>query len=574
MFDENTANDATDPQTLSAASTEVLQNLIDHHGAVELIKRLSSMLAERDAHITALTRLAEEYKMPRQRISETASRAKQAERRRLSLITASEDLGPSSVIGSDSSKSQLSARVQEVPAPSTAVTKLFGGTRKRRESMKPPRRASERPRSIDQQSIKSNESTSWAASMNVFGTSGHKRNDSLNNRLPVEMTTRHDKDQLPPTLSNQSLDPQEAEWNKFMVRLVEQRQETEEDLPGGELIGASHFGKEGSLGRQKMETLTRLVVGGIPMKLRHPLWMELSNTQSMMQPNTFSYYLSLKDNDDPAELEAILKDVPRTLTSKYDFYSDKGYKRLKEVLVAFVAKYPSLGYTQGLNTIAGYLLLAIPAEEDAFWVLCNIVENFFPEEYFSRADAMVSPLADNNLLRQYIKELMPQLSKHIDGLRIFSDHTVPLKWFFTAFSSALPETILMRIWDVWLCLPNQKHFLFAFALALLSQNAEGIMECEETSSYFSYMDSKLKLPEDSAQLTELIKQAYKLGKRLDHINERRAEAVERFKTGMQLDNKLRLRKTQSLEVLVDREETPLAAVQGQDGEEIGRESIG
>ena len=103
MFDENTANDATDPQTLSAASTEVLQNLIDHHGAVELIKRLSSMLAERDAHITALTRLAEEYKIPRQRISETASRAKQAERRRLSLITASEDLGPSSVIGSDSS---------------------------------------------------------------------------------------------------------------------------------------------------------------------------------------------------------------------------------------------------------------------------------------------------------------------------------------------------------------------------------------------------------------------------------------------------------------------------------------
>ncbi len=102
IFDDNTAVDASDPQTLSAASTDVIRNIIDHHGAVELIKRLSAMLAERDAHITALTRLAEEYKIPRARINDTASRVKQSERRRLSLATASEDLAPSSGLGSES----------------------------------------------------------------------------------------------------------------------------------------------------------------------------------------------------------------------------------------------------------------------------------------------------------------------------------------------------------------------------------------------------------------------------------------------------------------------------------------
>jgi hypothetical protein len=102
MFDDNAAVDASDPQTLSAASTDVIRNVIDHHGAVELIRRLSTMLAERDAHITALTRLAEEYKIPRGRISDAASRVKQAERRRLSLATASEDLAPSSGLGSES----------------------------------------------------------------------------------------------------------------------------------------------------------------------------------------------------------------------------------------------------------------------------------------------------------------------------------------------------------------------------------------------------------------------------------------------------------------------------------------
>lgn len=141
------------------------------------------------------------------------------------------------------------------------------------------------------------------------------------------MTTRVDKDQLPPTLSNQTDDPQELEWNRFILKLVETRQQNGEDLNGGELIGASRFGQEGSAGKQKMESLTRLVVGGIPMKLRHPLWMELSNTQAMMQPDTYEQYLTSTENYDAAEIDAIMKDVPRTLTSKYDFYSDKGYQR-------------------------------------------------------------------------------------------------------------------------------------------------------------------------------------------------------------------------------------------------------
>jgi len=207
-----------------------------------------------------------------------------------------------------------------------------------------------------------------------------------------------------------------------------------------------------------------------------------------------------------------------------------------------------------LNTIAGYLLLAIPSEEDAFWVLCNIVENYFPAEYFSRGDAMVSPLADNTLLRHYVKEFLPQLNSHMDSLKIQPGHTVPIKWFFTAFSSALPETIVMRMWDVWLCLQGQKDFLFAFALALLAHNAEGIMECQDGAAYLSYMDANLRLPDDAQQVTELVKLAMRFGKKLEGVGARRVEEVEKMKDTMDLDNRLRLRRTQSLEVLVDHDE--------------------
>jgi len=88
IFDEDATFNANDPQSLSAASATVLQQVIDHRGAVDLVKRLSTALAQRDAHITALRRLAEEYKIPTAVVDAATSRAQQAEDRRLSLAQA------------------------------------------------------------------------------------------------------------------------------------------------------------------------------------------------------------------------------------------------------------------------------------------------------------------------------------------------------------------------------------------------------------------------------------------------------------------------------------------------------
>lgn len=105
MFDERPAVNADDPRALSAATSTVLQGVLDHHGAINLVKRLSETLAERDAHITALQRLCEEYKVPKDRVADAANRVKQAERRRLSLSAASEDLVPSGSGGTQSESS-------------------------------------------------------------------------------------------------------------------------------------------------------------------------------------------------------------------------------------------------------------------------------------------------------------------------------------------------------------------------------------------------------------------------------------------------------------------------------------
>lgn len=92
MFDEdNETTNPTNPQAISAASPEVLKSIVDYHGATELVRRFATLLAERDAHVTALKRLAEEFHVPRERIEGAGVRVRQAERRRLSLARAQEE---------------------------------------------------------------------------------------------------------------------------------------------------------------------------------------------------------------------------------------------------------------------------------------------------------------------------------------------------------------------------------------------------------------------------------------------------------------------------------------------------
>lgn len=123
MFDESNSFDlTTDPQSLSAAPSDVLQAVVDHQGTVFLTRRLATLLAERDAHITALTRLAEEYKIPKGRIDQAASRARQGEERRLALSTAAdEDLAPS--VPSDSGVCSISkTKAHAVPLLTNTLT--------------------------------------------------------------------------------------------------------------------------------------------------------------------------------------------------------------------------------------------------------------------------------------------------------------------------------------------------------------------------------------------------------------------------------------------------------------------
>lgn len=551
MFDVTPSEDQITPQNLSASPQWVIENVVDRYGAPQLVQRLATALAERDAHISALQRLCEEFKIPQARIEQTVQRASQAEQRRLALAEAvaeenknHQEIPRQSLLRTRTGSSQRSS---SAVSQSGGLTKLFGGARKQRlsvhsasasvrsssQSSRPtdsrPRAQSTSRRSADERSMdaRSGDSARWLPALFTNATA-RPQPESKPSRVPVELQTQIDPAQLPPTLLRNPRVPQEFEWNRFVLKLMKAREQNGEPEEDGVLIGAARFGREGSLGRAKMETLNKLLIGGVPNLLRHRVWMELSNAHAISQPDAYQHYLRTGNEKTDLDIDAIKKDVPRTLTQQYDYYIDKGYEKLKNLLVAFIAKYEDLGYTQGLNMIAGHLLLAIPAEEDAFWMLCNIVDNFFPKDYFSRSTHLTGPLADNMVLRGYIKEMMPKLSDCFDAIEILPQNTMRLGWILTAFSDMLPKELLQRVWDVWLCMPKQHTFLFNAALALLKLNMDELLLLGDEEQFHAF---SLQLPETPAEIDDFIRLAVSMRKRMDQhqITERRKVEMRRLR---------------------------------------------
>lgn len=194
-------------------------------------------------------------------------------------------------------------------------------------------------------------------------------------------------------------------WNEFLRKIRHERRKGDEDsskdtpeaaLNDGELIGIATVGTEGRGGKQRWKEFKLLVLGGIPVSYRWKVWAECSGATAMRIPG---YYDDLLQNgtDDPLVISQIAMDINRTLTDNIFFRKGPGVSKLKQVLLAYSRRNPEVGYCQGMNMITASLLLIMPSEEDAFWVLCSIVERILPKTYFetnllaSRADQQVLP---------------------------------------------------------------------------------------------------------------------------------------------------------------------------------------
>ena len=96
---------------------------------------------------------------------------------------------------------------------------------------------------------------------------------------------------------------------------------------------------------------------------------------------------------------------------------------------------PAVGYCQGMNLVTSTLLLVHADEEEAFWLLCALIEKILPAEFFS--PTLLSSRACPLVLLDYVKELMPKLHDHLVELGVDLG-AICFSWFLSLFTDCLP----------------------------------------------------------------------------------------------------------------------------------------
>jgi hypothetical protein len=158
---------------------------------------------------------------------------------------------------------------------------------------------------------------------------------------------------------------------------------------------------------KKSRKVKKMIQAGVPHSQRAKVWLFLANSYHRRRAGLFEQ-LCKQSRDKKlmkgkeALYEAIEKDIDRSYPDHKLFRGEgsTGRADLEAILKAYVhysesrrslpaaqrpdscRPDPIIGYTQGMNLIAGFMLILMPAE-DAFWLLCAMLRDVHMEGYYS-----------------------------------------------------------------------------------------------------------------------------------------------------------------------------------------------
>ncbi|KAL5033200.1 hypothetical protein RTP6_001200 [Batrachochytrium dendrobatidis] len=215
-----------------------------------------------------------------------------------------------------------------------------------------------------------------------------------------------------------------------------------------------------------MKSLCDLIqeTNGVPECFRGDFWMLVSGAWYSKPESEYYKQLLIANQFRVSPFaDEIEKDVHRSLPEHPAYQSQLGIDALRRLLTAFSWRNPAIGYAQALNIVAAVLLLHL-REEDAFWMLCMIVERMLPDHY---TKTLVGSVVDQAVFRQLVETHLPLLAAHLDKLYMdLSTFSVP--WFLCLYLNSVSQSVAIRLLDIFFL--EGPKFLFWIAMAVLKIN--------------------------------------------------------------------------------------------------------
>ncbi|KAF3782659.1 TBC1 domain family member 2A, partial [Nymphaea thermarum] len=177
-------------------------------------------------------------------------------------------------------------------------------------------------------------------------------------------------------------------------------------------------------------------------------------------------------------------DLPRTFPCHPWLDTPDGHASLRRVLVGYSFRDSDVGYCQGLNYVAAFLLLVMKTEEDAFWMLAVLLENVLVN------DCYTGNLSGCHVEQKVFKDLLakkcPKIAANLEAMG-FDVSLVATEWFLCLFCKNLPSETTMRVWDV---LFNEGvKVLFRVALAIFKMKEEELLNARQVGAVIDILQT-------------------------------------------------------------------------------------
>ena len=172
--------------------------------------------------------------------------------------------------------------------------------------------------------------------------------------------------------------------------------------------------------------------------------------------------------------DKIKQDLSRTFPKDPSFNTIENYNKLYNILISYSNYNKLIGYTQGLNFIAGNCLYLFNTEEEVFLFLDCLINRFNLEKYLSIENVN---LFDNfnhfsNLLNKHIPDIISYFEEKQLNHCFFS-----IGWMITLFSNSMKRKYLNKTWCFMILLGWK--FFYSLVIQILKYYKKEILSKKE-----------------------------------------------------------------------------------------------